>query len=574
MNVKVAVGAAHLPHVVEKLMLKNSLRIMLFILVVGSIGMSLVNAQTNNNALQNPSFEEGSFGPYTQRRGGEKPIYLPQSWNYWLNSNTQNQYYNRADRVAMFPHPGPGPSPYDGARALNVDCGFVTCSVAIYQQVGGVTAGQKVGASAWSQIKACNLGGGTSCGSAVESGSQTRIGIDPAGGTDPNNPAIVWSGWQTPHDTWKQQSVEATATGTTVTVFLYSTQQNFADLNKTYWDAAVLAGGGAGSAAPGASNGTPLPTATPTPPPYVAFVAPQAAQDDGSITHTVQAGDTIDSIAVAYGVTRVEIMQLNNITDPRIISLGQKLIITTPAPSAKPTAEPASEEPGDTTDPATTSEPTTETVIIGPAPTSDNAASPEETQPEVEPTLEFTPTPSVPPPTAPVVVAQGGNLNPVSTQAQVCVILFDDANQNRIQESGESLLSGGTIILALGSDTLGSYTTDGTSEPHCFQDLNPGDYVALATAPDGYGLTTPDQLRLQAKAGPAINIAFGAAQGVQPAIVPPVDTGAVEPPVQEEAQSSSAANQLMANSGLIVFGLAAVVLVIGGIGTALLLRRR
>lgn len=554
-------------------MLKISLRITLLIIILGILGTSLVGAQSTSNALQNPSFEEGSFGPYTQRRGGEKPIYLPGAWNYWLNTNTQNQYYNRADRVSMFPHPGPGPNPYDGSRALNVDCGFVTCAVAIYQQVGGVTPGQAVSASAWSQVKACNLGGGTSCGSAVESGSQTRIGIDPAGGTDPNNAAIVWSAWVQPHDQWKQQSVQATATGSTVTVFLYSTQQNFADLNKTYWDAAVLAGGGAGSAAPGASGGTPAPTATPTPPPYVAFVAPQAAQSDGSIVHTVQAGDTIDSIAVAYSVTRAQIMELNKITDPRIISLGQKLIITTPnAPTAAPTTESSAEEP------ASTEAPTQQEVVIGPSGGDATSETPAETAPTQEapaeqPTSEQPAEPTTIPATAPVVVAQGGDLNPVSTRAQVCVIVFDDANQNRIQESGEELLPGGTITLALGSENVGTYTTDGASEPHCFDDLDTGDYVALASAPDGYGLTTPDQLRLQAKPGPAINIAFGAAQGVQPVAPPPVDTGAAEQPVQEEAQTASSANSLLANSGLIVFGLAAVVL-LGGLGAAFLLRRR
>jgi LysM repeat protein len=562
-------------------MLKTGLRIILLTFFLSAMGSFLVRAQTTANALQNPSFEEGSFGPYTQRRGGEKPIYLPGGWNYWLNSNTQNQFYNRADRVSIFPHPGPSPAPVDGGRALNVDCGFVTCGVAVYQQVGGVTAGQVVSASAYSQVKACNLGGGTSCGSAAESGSQTRIGIDPAGGTDPNSASIVWSGWTTPHDQWRQQSVQATATATTVTLFLYSTQQNFADLNKTYWDSAVLSGGGAGSAAPAqvsGTPGTPLPPPTPTPVPGVPFVVPQGAQDDGSIVHTVSAGDTIDSIAVAYGVTRQQIMELNNIADPRIISLGQRLVITTPnAPAAEEPedepAEAASSDPGATEEAevviGAASDVTVEPPIAGEGEATEEAAVPTEEAPE--PTTP--PEPTQPRPTAPVVVAQGGNLDPSSTQSQVCVLLFDDANQNRIQEPGENLLSGGTITLALGSENVGTYTTDGASEPHCFEQLDAGDYVALASAPEGYGLTTPDQLRLQAKPGPSINIAFGAAEGVQPAVVPVESADTSAETVQEESGSDSTTNSLLANSGLIVFGLAAVVL-IGGLGLTLLLRRR
>jgi LysM repeat protein len=561
-------------------MLKIGLRIIILTFILSITGSILVHAQTTSNALQNPSFEEGSFGQYTQRRGGEKPIYLPSAWNYWLNSNTQNQYYNRADRVSMFPHPGPGPSPMDGGRALNIDCGFVTCGVAVYQQVGGVTAGQKVTASAYSQVKACNLGGNSTCGSAIESGSQTRIGIDPSGGTDPNNAAIVWSGWTAPHDAWKQQSVEATATGTTVTLFLYSTQTNFSDLNKTYWDAAVLSGGGAGSAAP-SQNSTPGATSVPptaTFPPSVPFVVPQGAQSDGSIVHIVSAGDTMDSIAVAYGVTRTQIMDLNNISDARIISIGQRLIISQPTSANNDDTEEPTASETEAVEVAATEE--TE-VVIGAA-SEETVATPvaedgtTETVPTAEPTEENPPTaqPTVPLATAPVVVAQAGSIDPASTDAQVCVLLFDDENQNRIQEPGEVLLSGGTITLALGSENIGSYTTDGTSEPHCFEALDAGDYVALASAPEGYGLTTPDQLRLQANPGPAINIAFGAAEGVQPAVIPVVDSADVaEETVQQENVSTSPFDQLLANSGLIVFGLAAIVL-IGGVGLTVLLRRR
>lgn len=559
-------------------MLKIGLRIIILTFILSIMGTILVHAQTNANALQNGSFEEGALGQYTQRRGGEKPIYLPGAWNYWLNNNTQNQFYNRADRVSMFPHPGPGPSPMDGGRALNIDCGFVTCAVAVYQQVGGVTPGQKVTASAYSQIKACNLGGNTTCGSAIESGSQTRIGIDPAGGTDPNNAAIVWSGWTAPHDAWKQQSVEATATGSTVTLFLYSTQTNFADLNKTYWDAAILSGAGAGSAAP-SQNPTPGATSVPptaTFPPSVPFVVPQGAQADGSIVHIVSAGDTMDSIAVAYGVTRTQIMDLNNISDARIISIGQRLIISQPASANNDD----SEEPAASETEAVEVAPTEEAEVVIGAGSEETVAPPvaeeggAETEPTAEPTAEIPPTATVPLATAPVVVAQAGSIDPASTDAQVCVLLFDDENRNRIQEPGEVLLSGGTITLALGSENVGSYTTDGASEPHCFDALDAGDYVALASAPEGYGLTTPDQLRLQANPGPAINIAFGAAQGVQPAVIPVVDNGGVaEETVQEQATTVSLFDQLLANSGLIVFGLAAVVL-IGGVGLTVLLRRR
>src|SRR5690606_1623597 len=132
------------------------------------------------------------------------------------------------------------------------------------------------------------------------------------------------SNWVQPHDQWLQMTVSATTTGTTATLFLYSTQANPAHLNRTYWDATSLTRGGEGGSS---ESATPVPTALPE----VPFVVPQAPQPDGSLIHRVQAGDTIDSIAVAYGLTRIDILTLNpSITDPRIIRLGQEILIREP----------------------------------------------------------------------------------------------------------------------------------------------------------------------------------------------------------------------------------------------------
>jgi LysM repeat protein len=308
-------------------------RVTILLLVI-FMGVSLVMAQ-GGERLVNPSFEEGSFGPYTTRRGGEFPVYLPGGWNFWFASPS-GDFFNRGERATIFPHPGPGPDPKDGSRALNISCGFVTCGAAVFQQVS-VTQGTNIQASAWAQVKACNPApNATSCGSAVESGSQTRVGIDPNGGTDPNDSDIVWSGWVQPHDQWLQMSVSATTTGTTATLFLYSTQASTAAINKTYWDQASLTGGGTGGSAGVVVT---VATSTPTPPPEVPFVAPQGARPDGSIVHTVGAGDTLDSIAVAYSVTRSDILALNNIPDPRIIRIGQELLIRE-ASQAAPTNTP------------------------------------------------------------------------------------------------------------------------------------------------------------------------------------------------------------------------------------------
>ncbi|MBN2633840.1 MAG: transglycosylase SLT domain-containing protein [Bacteroidales bacterium] len=53
-----------------------------------------------------------------------------------------------------------------------------------------------------------------------------------------------------------------------------------------------------------------------------------AGDDDGYITHTVRAGDTIWDIVKLYGnVSTTEVLSLNNISDPQKIQVGQKLRI-------------------------------------------------------------------------------------------------------------------------------------------------------------------------------------------------------------------------------------------------------
>jgi hypothetical protein len=114
------------------------------------------------------------------------------------------------------------------------------------------------------------------------------------------------------------------------------------------------------------------------------------------------------------------------------------------------------------------------------------------------------------------------------------------------------------------------------SEPHCFEELALGTYVAAAQAPADYGLTSPDQLRVVAVAGSRLDVNFGAAQGLAVVAPPPADSGAESADtgvLEAEAAQGSPLENIFGISGLVVFGLAAVVL-IAGVGLTLFMRRR
>jgi hypothetical protein len=280
-----------------------------------------VHAQSGN-LLQDPSFE----GPYVNR--GRATLNTPSAWPIWIQDGPHNfDWQNRAEKVTAFPH-NSGPEIHSGGNSLNLDGGYVTYTAAVYQQVS-VPANTALTGSAWARIKTCNLAPGfDNCGSAVESGAFVRVGIDPNGGTDPNSPSVVWSANIAPHDNYQQATVSATSAGTVVTLFIYTTQQSPATLNRAWFDDASLSIGGAGGSAPGQPTVPPPPVATA----FVAIVQPPRA--DGSIVHIVQPGDTMTGISTAYNVPIDTITQLNGLRSARFIFIGQELLIRPAGDSA------------------------------------------------------------------------------------------------------------------------------------------------------------------------------------------------------------------------------------------------
>jgi len=97
--------------------------------------------------------------------------------------------------------------------------------------------------------------------------------------------------------------------------------------------------------------------------------------------------------------------------------------------------------------------------------------------------------------------------------------------------------------------------------------------VAVAAAPEGYGLTTVQQIPVNVLPGSSINLNFGAVEGLEQVAPPPDNQGAdIGDEVLPEEESDST-EQLLQISGLIVFGLAGLTL-IAGLGMSLFMRRR
>lgn len=343
--------------------------LMMVLLLVGGLNAATLNAQATN-LLQQGGFEDGYTGRSIPQGAdvAAGSINVPSAWGFWVTQVPRTEsWMNLVPTV--FPHNGPNPNPHGGSRALNMTRDGSTFTTAVFQQVA-VTAGTNVRGSAWAFLKTCKPNP-TDCSSEPSSGARVRVGIDPAGGTDPTNAAIIWSAFITPHNAWQQATVDATATGGTVTIFLYSTQNFPASgggltFNRVYWDDAELIVGGAGGvgAVPGATAVPP----TPTPIPFVPFVAPQSARPDGSIVHVVQDGDTIASIAFAYGVSVEEILALNpTIGGGRFIFPGQEILVKGPSENP-PTATPGAVAAQPTTDPNASGAPPASFPQITPAP--------------------------------------------------------------------------------------------------------------------------------------------------------------------------------------------------------------
>jgi LysM repeat protein len=336
---------------------------------------------------------------------------------------------------------------------------FGKMNAGYYQVVRNLPAGSIVEGSFYAHAWSCAEDNPPlSCGD--PSAFYFRVGIDPNGGTDPFSGNIIWSNATFNYDNYGLVGPVQATVGQSgaATIFLQAYAKWDVKHNDGYYDNPSLKLLSTGE----------TPTNTPPPPPPTSAAPPTpqytpTPRPDGAIVHEVVSGDTLFGIALAYDVPVDDIYKLNDINASTILQIGQEIVISVSG-GALPTPTP-------------------------------EAVATEESTPETEATPED---------------SGGGDLPaaPAQDKASLCTLAFFDANEDmfRQAENGEMLLPNVQMSLLDRSGPVDSHKTDGISEPWCFENLEPGNYVLRHTPPSGYKSIDGGQLSFILSGGQAFNI--------------------------------------------------------------------
>ena len=341
-----------------KILIKHSLLVSLALLLsvaAGAGSVAAAPAADGPNLLVNPSFEV----PYVKQccrtdLPPDKPptpideIRMAQGWvGWWLEPGQDAAHpavgspgWHRPEfGNANCHYPICAPRIHSGDEAQHYFTLFTLHDAGVYQQVSGITPGSVVQFSIYLQAWSTNENIGPS---QLTQNMNLRIGIDPFGGTNAFSPNVIWGAPGNSFDAWTLFTLQATAQGSSVTVFTRSTPYWAVQHNDVYLDDAslVVVGAGGGST----SSGVSAPPAANPPP----------ASGPGG-TYTVQPGDILTRIAYQQGVTVDAIVAANHLANSDFLSVGQVLIIpgggTGSPPGSSGSTTPVAATPGPLTGP-------------------------------------------------------------------------------------------------------------------------------------------------------------------------------------------------------------------------------
>jgi LysM repeat protein len=325
------------------------------VLVGASLNLTAAPVRAyQGNLLQNPGFE-GQFVAIN----GDQALRVAQNWQPWYLPQGSSSSINARPEY----QPAPSNRVHSGSSAQEYNTFFATHTGGVFQRVP-VTPGTELQFSifvyVWSSATFANPDV-----SEDPNDVKVRVGIDPTGGTDGTSSSIVWSQEVEFYDEYRQLSVTATAQGTAVTVFVQSAPEGFVGTNNIYLDDASLLP--LGTAPPTTAAPLPSPTDTPdfvvptqegtvtpvpttVPPPTVFVPTPTPGLPPGfntTIVYTVQAGDSVYTIAQRYGSTVDAIATANGLSNAGLIFVGQTLVVPIRSTVTQPpTFTPAPTNPG------------------------------------------------------------------------------------------------------------------------------------------------------------------------------------------------------------------------------------
>lgn len=522
------------------------------------------------NLLENPGFEGGHFN-----QDGIAEITVPNGWRMhwsdrelifggeWPSARPETVVWNATGGVPA----GEEIFWRDGIYTMKVFKAYAPMWAAISQDVENLEVGRKyrLVVPIFIDIFESYENGQKIAPWRTDTG-KVRLGTSPVGAAWRDEGAIAYSGW------WTADTIQpfyqamptfihdfvATQPNMTIWIemassypymnngFFYDLPGLFA-LNETVAQPAAPAAPSSGQSAAPAAVVPAQPQAT---------VAPPTPRADGAIVHVVQSGESLWGIAIQYasvlGMTAEEalpyIQELNN--SPAFINPGDELMIQEGTPAT------ATPEPTPEGTPATE-----EATAEGEAPVEGEAGAAEGTPAEGE--------------EEEVVAEVTAEFEPVEELAgTICVAAFDDANADGQRNEGEALVANAAIAIARAGTTVSTYITDGASEPFCFELTEVDSYQLQLYPPAGFSSTTEDNWAVSIANGESYTVSFGLTAApvvADTARTETVDTGDAETAATEE-EAAPAEDEGIGNLGLIVLGVAAVLVVLAAVGVVLLRR--
>ncbi len=455
-------------------------------------------SQQGGNILPNPGFED----PFT---GGSDQF--AQNWSPW-HKDTGKKDCN-AEAYWVRPHWGREANRdanfvYDGFTAQSVGNQFDSWNGGVFQTVD-VVPGQRYKFSFFAKLRASNeqVPAPSDFGIGI-----VRAGIDPNGSGIWSDSDVVWGVGVSPVDSWLQASVEATATGSKMSVYVSA---DFGGANNcrahldAWFDNASLVSSAPPPTAtriwPTATRWfptstqvwptrTPAPVNTPLPiqptnlpataaPPAIPITrGPTPTPDvDGFVRMAVPPGGSLWAVAANAGITLDEIASLNNIATNAFVQEGQLLIV-----GVAETVDPAGDSSEAETDGGQSG---------GSSDSGDEPAAPQ----------SLAESPTAPPPLPTATSAPSGG--------RMCLNAFGDIDGNGKHEASEGFMAGVTFMLLQNNETLAQGISRGTDQAVCFENLAAGSYLVREVLPSSLEPTTSTELMLDLEENRQIGLEFG-----------------------------------------------------------------